>query len=118
MDRKYNKNLLSNARTLRKQMTKEERHLWYDFLRFYPIKFKNQKIWGKYILDFYCAKAQLVIELDGSQHFEEKGIVYDTQRTTFLEQYGLSVIRIPNNKVNCEFKEVCEYIDYCVRQQI
>ena len=66
-----NRTLLSNARSLRKEMTKEERHLWYDFLRAYPIRFSRQKVLGKYIADFYCAAAKLVIELDGGQHYEE-----------------------------------------------
>ncbi len=67
MDYKHNKSLLSNAKNLRKNMTIEERHLWYDFLRFYPVKFLRQKILGKYIVDFYCAEAKLIVELDGSQ---------------------------------------------------
>ena len=70
MERKHNKNIVSLARELRKNMTKEEKHLWYDFLRTYPIKFMRQKIIGRYIADFYCAKANLVIELDGSRHYE------------------------------------------------
>ena len=65
-------------------MTKEERHLWYDFLRDYPVRFLRQKVVGNYIVDFYCRQANLVIELDGSQHFEESGIASDKARTTFL----------------------------------
>ena len=75
-------------------MTKEEKHLWYDFLQSYPIRFLRQKVLGQYIADFYCAKAKLVIELDGSQHFSEMGIARDGERTAFLEQYDLHVIRI------------------------
>ena len=78
-------------------MTKEEKHLWYDFLKNYPERFLRQKIIGKYIVDFYCSAAKIVIELDGSQHFEDKGIDYDKERTKYLEKYGLKVIRIPNN---------------------
>ena len=70
----HNKNLVPNAKQLRKEMTKEERHLWYDFLRDYPVKFLRQKIFGSYIVDFYCSKAKLVLELDGSQHFEDENI--------------------------------------------
>jgi len=103
---------------LRKQMTKEERHLWYDFLRFYPIRFSRQKVLGKYIADFYSAKAKLVIELDGSGHATKQGIIYDEERTDFLESYGLKVIRIPNYYINTNFDGVCEYIDEVAKQAI
>ena len=99
-------------------MTKEERHLWYDFLRFYPTKFLRQKILGKYIVDFYCAEAKLIVELDGSHHYEDRGMEQDTQRTAYLEQYGVRVLRIPNNEVNQNFSGVCEYIDLAVRQSL
>lgn len=118
MERKYNGNLIANAKLLRKNMTKEERHLWYDFLKPYPVKFRRQAVIKKYIADFYCPKANLVVELDGSQHFEEKGLEYDKKRTTFLEEYGLTVIRIANNTINTQFKEVCEYIDNYVKQMV
>ena len=118
MDYKHNKSLISNAKNLRKNMTKEERHLWYDFLRFYPTKFLRQKILGKYIVDFYCAEAKLIVELDGSQHYEDRGMEQDTQRTAYLEQYGVRVLRIPNNEVNQNFSGVCEYIDLAVRQSL
>ena len=118
MQSKYNKQLVPLARQLRKEMTKEERHLWYDFLRTYPIRFSRQKILGKYIADFYSAEAKLVIELDGSQHYEEEGMAKDAERTAFLEAYGLSVIRIPNNEVSRNFRGVCEYIDVAVRQSL
>ena len=118
MDYKHNKSLVSNARTLRKNMTKEERHLWYDFLRSYPVKFLRQKILGKYIVDFYCAEAKLIVELDGSQHYEDKGMEYDAERTAYLEQYGVRVLRIPNNEVSRNFSGVCEYIDIAVKQSL
>jgi len=107
-DRKHNHSLVSNAKELRKNMTKEERHLLYDFMKEYPVRFQKQKILGKYIVDFYCAKVKLVIELDGSQHFEEKSIEYDAERTKYLQQYGLTIIRIPNNEINSNFDGVCE----------
>ena len=97
-------------------MTKEERHLWYDFLRDYPIRFVRQKILGKYVVDFYCASAMLVIELDGSQHYEPQEQASDQARTEFLKKYGLRVIRIPNNAVSQNFRGVCEYIDTLVKQ--
>ena len=118
MDRKHNKFIVHNAKTLRKNMTKEERHLWYDFLRTYPIKFLRQKILGKYIVDFYSAEAKLIIELDGSQHYEEQSIIKDAERTAYLEQYDLKIIRIPNNQVNQNFRGVCEYIDNVVKQSL
>ena len=118
MQVKRNKKLIPFAKQLRKEMTKEERHLWYDFLRDYPIRFKRQNVIGKYVVDFYCAKAKLIVELDGSQHFEDENIEKDLQRTEFLESYGLTVIRIPNNEVNNNFRGVCEYIDLFVKQAL
>ncbi len=118
MQRKYNKQLVPFAKQLRREMTKEERHLWYDFLRSYPVRFSRQKVLGKYIADFYSAEAKLVIELDGSQHYEDGNMEKDTERTTFLEGYGLTVIRIPNNEVSRNFRGVCAYIDVAVKQSL
>ncbi len=118
MDRKHNKTIVPFARKLRKNMTKEERHLWYDFLRSYPVKFLRQKTIGKYIVDFYCAEAQLIIELDGSQHFYDEHIIKDDERTAYLAEYGLCVIRIPNNEIFTHFDRVCEYIDLAVKQSL
>ena len=118
MDRKYNSKIVPLARELRKNMTKEERHLWYDFLREYPEKFTRQKVLGKYIADFYCAKANIVIELDGSQHYEYEGLVNDEKRTAYLEQYGIKVIRISNLDVLKNFEGVCQYIDNVVKQSL
>lgn len=95
MQSKHNKQLVPLAKQLRKEMTKEERHLWYDFLRNYPIRFSRQKVLGRYIADFYSAKAKLVIELDGSQHYESEAMEKDAERTEFLEKYGLKIIRSP-----------------------
>lgn len=114
----HNKNLVPNAKELRKNMTKEERHLWYDYLRNKDIKFVRQKIIGNYIVDFYCAKANLVIELDGSQHYEDRGIEHDAQRTKYLEQCGLTVIRIPNNEISSNFNGVCEYLDNLILKSL
>ena len=118
MQRKRNKQLVPLAKQLRKEMTKEERHLWYDFLRTYPVRFSRQKVLGKYIVDFYSAEAKLVIELDGSQHYEADKQRKDAERTAFLEEYGLAVIRIPNNEVGGNFCGVCEYIDAMVKQSL
>ena len=118
MQSKHNKQLVPLARQLRKEMTKEERHIWYDFLRTYPVRFSRQKVLGKYIADFYSAEAKLVIELDGSQHYEDINAEKDAERTAFLKGYGLTVIRLPNNEVMRNFSGVCEYIDAVVRQSL
>ena len=118
MQPKHNKQLVPLARQLRIEMTKEERHIWYDFLRTYPVRFSRQKVLGKYIADFYSAEAKLVIELDGSQHYKDINAEKDAERTAFLEAYGLTVIRIPNNEVARNFRGVCEYIDAAVKQSL
>lgn len=107
MSLKYNKQLISRAKKLRRDMTKQEKHLWYDFLSRYPIRFQRQKTIGNYIVDFYCHKAKLVVELDGSQHFDEQGIAYDAKRTAFLESLGLRVVRFSNHDVDSNFNGVC-----------
>lgn len=118
MRSKHNTQLVPLAKQLRREMTKEERHLWYDFLRIYPVRFSRQKVLGNYIADFYSAKAKLIIELDGSQHYQEDHREKDEERTAFLEGYGLRVIRIPNIEVNQNFDGVCRYIDAAVRQSL
>ncbi len=115
---KHNKSIVPTAKMLRKNMTKEEKHLWYDFLRKYPTKFLRQKVLGKYIVDFYCAKAKLVIELDGSQHYTEQGIKNDEIRTEFLSGYGLVVLRIPNENIKNNFDGVCEYLDEYIKNRM
>ena len=114
----YNKENIPLAKNLRKNMTPWERKLWYEFLRNYPIRFQRQKAIGNYIVDFYCASAKLVIELDGSGHYTKEGIEYDKQRTEFLEEYGLRVLRIPNTEIHKNFRNVCEYIDGVVKQSL
>ena len=119
MERKHNKDIVPTAKMLRKNMTKEEKHLWYDFLRTYPVRFSRQKVLGRYIADFYCAKAKLIIELDGcSGHYTDEKRQYDEERTAFLEKYGLTVIRIPNTEIHKNFRGVCEYIDSLVQQSL
>ena len=116
MERKHNTKLTANAKTLRKNMTKEERHLWYDFLRSYPIRFLRQKVIDNYIVDFYCHQAKLVIELDGSQHYEPSMLLNDQIRTQRIANRGLTVMRIPNNAISENFRGVCEYIDTFVME--
>ena len=118
MERKHNPDLTENAKKLRKNMTKEERHLWYDFLKIYPVRFLRQKVIDNYIVDFYCHQARLIVELDGSQHYERAEQLRDAIRTERLEARDLTVIRIPNNAVNENFRGVCEYIDLIVKGRV
>ncbi len=118
MERKYNPKIIAAAKMLRKNMTKEERHLWYDYLREHPARFSRQKVLGRYIADFYSAQARLVVELDGGGHYTEEAKQYDDERTAFLQTYGLTVIRVPNNEVNNNFRGVCDYIDLKVEQSL
>ena len=118
MHSKHNKQLVPLAKQLRKEMTKEERHLWYDFLRSYPVRFSRQKVLGKYIVDFYSVGTKLVIELDGVHHYENDNMETDAARTAFLEGCGLTVIGIPNNQVSRNFRGVCEHIDALVKQSL
>ena len=118
MREKYNATLTTTARSLRKNQTKEERKLWYEFLKTYPVRFTRQKVIGHYIVDFYCAKANLVIELDGSQHFTEDGAEKDQQRNAYLKELGILVLHIPNNQFHHNFTDVCEYIDQTVKQRM
>ena len=106
------------AQTLRKNQTKEENHLWYDFLRTYPVQFKRQYPIGPYYADFYCYRAKLVIELDGSQHYEEDATAYDAQRTAYLKAQGLSVLRFANSDIWKNFAGVCETIDAEVNKHL
>ena len=115
MNYKHNPKLTPLAKNLRKNMTKEERKLWYDFLRNYPVRFLRQKVIDDFIADFYCHDARLVIELDGSQHFEKDALIKDRVRTEKIEKRNLTVIRIPNNEVNNNFNGVCEYIDLIIK---
>ena len=106
------------ARQLRKNQTKEESLLWYRFLRTYKPRFHRQYIIGNYIVDFYCHKAKLVIELDGSQHYEDAGQYEDAKRDAYLQSLGLLILRIPNNAIHENFRGVCEYIDRIVRERM
>ena len=112
-----NNSLLENARSLRKNMTKQEKHLWYDFLRTYPIKIYKQRIIDNFIVDFYCHQALLVIELDGSQHYTIDGKNYDANRTSILEKYGIKVLRFSNLDLNQNFEGVCFIIDKNIKER-
>ena len=110
--------LTDRAKKLRKNMTKQERHLWYDFLSKRPEKWYRQKIIGNYIVDFYCEAFKLVIELDGSQHYEDNAREYDKNRSTFLESMGNKVIRFTNTDVDSRFDSVCESIVQTLKWRI
>lgn len=102
--------LKENARSLRKNMTREERHLWYDFLRDLPVMVHRQKIIGNYIVDFYIAQGKVVIELDGSQHYLDPGLEADRRRDTYLRREGCTILRYSNADVNFRFEGVCQDI--------
>lgn len=110
MNTTRNKKLTRNSQKLRKNMTKEERHLWYDFLKELPVTFHRQKVINNYIVDFYCASAKIVIELDGTQHFLDEGIEKDKERDNYLSSLGLTVLRYSNYEINTSFESVCQDI--------
>lgn len=110
MNELFNPKLTPTAQKLRRNMTKEERHLWYDFLRTLPVPVKRQKVLGRYIVDFYVPCAKLVIEIDGTQHFEVEGELKDKTRDEFLNEHGLTVLRYSNYDVNVNFDVVCQDI--------
>ena len=107
MNKTRNTKLTGTAKVLRRNMTKEENHLWYDFLKKLPITVHRQKVVGKYIVDFYCADAKLVIELDGSQHYELKGRAEDKERDEYLQALGITVVRYSNLDIHKRFEAVC-----------
>ena len=108
----------ARAQFLRKNATKEENKLWYQFLRTHPLQFNRQKVFGNYIVDFYCDKAKLVIELDGSQHYEPQGMAYDFERSQFLTELGLEILRFSNRDVDRNFRSVCEQIDLTIQKRL
>ena len=109
---------LENARRLRREMTPHERKLWYLFLRKYPVKIYKQRIIGRFIVDFYCASAKLVIEVDGSQHYEPQGMAYDEERSAFLSALDLAVLRFSNRDIDRNFRGVCEQIDIAIQNRL
>jgi very-short-patch-repair endonuclease len=115
---KYNSDNVVLAKNLRKNATPWENKLWFRFLKYYEIRFKRQKPIGNYIADFYCHKARLIVELDGSGHYEDKQTLYDMDRTAYFNSIGLKVIRIVNTDVDKRFFEVCSYIDSEVKKRL
>ena len=113
----YDHSNVNNARNLRKNMTPWERKLWYQFLRSYPVRFQRQKPIDHYIVDFYCAKARLIIELDGGGHYHPQSEKKDSFRTQELEKNGFKVIRFCNLDIDRNFYGVCTVIDEEVKQR-
>ncbi|MBQ2704081.1 MAG: endonuclease domain-containing protein, partial [Clostridia bacterium] len=99
-------------------MTPWERKLWYEFLRYYPVRFQRQKAIGNYIADFYCAKARLVVELDGGGHYTNEQMERDKVRTKELEGMNLTILKICNLDIDRNFSGVCEYIDLAVKKSL
>ena len=118
MSDKYNKEIITLAKELRKNMTPQEKRLWYDFLSKYPVRFQRQKTIDNFIADFYCHSAKLVIEVDGSQHYLPKNRQQDEFRTEILGTYGLKVIRFLNRDIDKNFEGVCKYIDLQVKLNV
>lgn len=99
-------------------MTRQERHLWYDFLRNYPVKIYKQRIIDNFVADFYCHQARLVIELDGSGHYSDEGLLHDKERTAVLEQHDIQVLRFSNIDIDENFEGVCFMIDRTIKGRI
>ena len=110
-----NKKLTKPSQNLRRNMTKQERRLWYDFLKMQPEEWHRQKVIGKYIVDFYCAKYNLVIELDGGQHYEKEGIAKDKERDEYLKNLKINVLRFSNTDINKNFRGVCEHVVWYIK---
>ena len=118
MSLEYNKKNIVLAKNLRKNSTPQENKLWYVYLSKYKVRFQRQKAIDNFIADFYCHKAKLVIEIDGTQHNTDEGRKRDEFRTEVLEGYSLKVIRFTNWDIDTKFREVCDYIDYVVQMSI
>jgi len=109
-ERPYNATLSKRARELRINATKQEKRLWYEYLRDFRPRFTRQRIVGSYIIDFYCATVKLAVELDGGQHYESDALEYDKRRTVFLETLGIQVLRFNNIDIDKSFEGVCNAI--------
>ena len=114
MSLKYNYKLISRARDLRSNATRQENRLWYDFLSKYHVRFQRQKVIGNFIVDFYCHQAKLVVEIDGKHHYTDSGLEYDLERTAAVSEFDLHVIRFSNDDVDKNFDGVCKSIDEAI----
>ena len=118
MSLEYNSRIVHLAKELRKNATLQEKRLWYDYLATYPVRFQRQKVIDNFIADFYCHKAKLVIEIDGSQHYTPDGRTYDEARTEIIEKYGVKVIRFSNLDIDNSFAGVCYMIDEEIKSRL
>ena len=116
--KRQNPSLTGLSQTLRRRMTPEEKHLWYDFLQYLPLTIHRQKVIGHYIADFYIPEAKIVIELDGSQHFEPKHAEKDRERDVYMESFGILVLRYTNYCVNRDFSALCEDIHNHIEDRV
>lgn len=117
MSLRYDKSLIANAKALRRDMTPQERKLWYEYLSRYPVRFQRQKAIDQYIVDFYCAQARLAVELDGDSHYSVSQMAYDEKRTEKLAEYGLKVKRF-TNEMGGNFEAVCMAIDQAMNERL
>ena len=113
----YNSMMKSKAQELRREMTDQENKLWYDYLKYHSVQFRRQKQFGRYIVDFYCSGAKLIIELDGSQHYTEEGIIHDRNRTAYLESLGMHVMHFTTWEIETDFEAVCAQIDRYIERR-
>ena len=114
----YEENIIHRAKDLRKNMTPQEKKLWYQYLNKYPIRFQRQKSIDRFIVDFFCAKAKLAVEIDGSQHYTDEGYKYDKKRSVILSKHNVETIRFSNHDIDRRFYEVCSQIDFEVQKRI
>ena len=111
------KKVILVSKILRRNMTKEEKHLWYDFLKLLPVTVNRQKVIDRYVVDFYISSAKIVIELDGLQHFEVKHKKADKERDEYLSQMGIKVLRYTNQEINQNFEAVCQEINLFINKR-
>ena len=114
----YNESLRPRAKELRREATPQENKIWYRYLKAYPVQFRRQKQFARYIVDFYCSKAKLVVEIDGEQHGTQRGMAHDQARTAYLQELGLSVLRFSNREIDTCFDDVCVKIDQVVKERV
>jgi len=114
----HDRRMTERSQELRKRATPQENHLWYDFLNTYSVQFRRQRVFEGCIVDFYCPKAKLVVELDGMQHHDPQHKAYDAERTRWLQAHGMEVLRFDNRQVDKEFSLVCTQIDEAVKRRI
>ncbi len=115
MSNYYNKNLIPNSQKLRRNMTPEERHLWYDFLKKLPLTVKRQYVIGNFIVDFCIESKRLIIELDGIQHKTREHFAKDNERDDKLAEFGYKVVRYSNIQISSDFENVCSDIKNLIK---